>query len=31
VPFLHSDVHDLAGLGEVAGYVFPGAADAGGG
>jgi anion-transporting ArsA/GET3 family ATPase len=31
VPFLRSDVHDLDGLGEVAGYVFPGAADVGGG
>jgi anion-transporting ArsA/GET3 family ATPase len=30
VPFLRSDVHDLAGLGEVAGHVFPPAADAGG-
>ena len=31
VPFLRSDVHDIAGLGEVAGYVFPRAADVGGG
>ena len=31
VPFLRSDVHDLAGLGEVAGHVFARAADAGGG
>jgi anion-transporting ArsA/GET3 family ATPase len=31
VPFLRSDVHDIAGLGEVAGYVFPRPADVGGG
>jgi anion-transporting ArsA/GET3 family ATPase len=31
VPFLRSDVHDLAGLGEVAGHVFARAADVGGG
>jgi anion-transporting ArsA/GET3 family ATPase len=31
VPFLRSDVHDLAGLGQVAGHIFPPATDVGGG